>query len=85
MYRSSSRTYAVVWHIYEHKCLYVNQTNPAEKVAAAQLLSRGPATSSESTIKEIHQTTTSKYTKELRDQLFQNEKGKTLYKMGLAK
>lgn len=50
-------------------------TNPAEKVAAAQLLSHGPATSSESTTKEIHQTTTSKYTKELRDQLFQNEKG----------
>lgn len=50
-------------------------TNPAEKVAAAQLLSHGPATSSEATTKEIHQTTTSKYTKELRDQLFQNEKG----------
>ncbi|GFG31129.1 hypothetical protein Cfor_07058 [Coptotermes formosanus] len=50
-------------------------TNPAEKVAAAQLLSHGPATSSEAATKEIHQTTTSKYTKELRDQLFQNEKG----------
>jgi hypothetical protein len=66
-------------------CLYVNQTNPAEKVAAAQLLSHGPATSSEATTKEIHQTTTSKYTKELRDQLFQNEKGKALYEMRVAK
>ncbi|XP_023723178.1 vesicle transport protein USE1 [Cryptotermes secundus] len=49
-------------------------TNPAEKVAATQLLSYGPATSSEAITKEIHQTTTSKYTRELRDQLFQNEK-----------
>jgi hypothetical protein len=55
-------------------CIY--QTNPAEKVAAAQLLSYGPATSSEAVTKEIHHTTTSKYAKELRDQLFQNEKGK---------
>ncbi|KAJ9599850.1 hypothetical protein L9F63_009890 [Diploptera punctata] len=50
-------------------------TNPAEKVVAAQLLSHGSATSSETITKEIHQTTTSKYNKELRDQLFQNEKG----------
>ncbi|KAJ4447962.1 hypothetical protein ANN_09972, partial [Periplaneta americana] len=50
-------------------------TNPAEKIVAAQLLSHGPATSSEGITKEIHQTTTSKYTKELRDQLFQNDKG----------
>jgi hypothetical protein len=63
-------------------CLYIYQTNPAEKVAAAQLLSYGPATSSEAITKEIHQTTTSKYTRELRDQLFQNEKSKAFYKMG---
>jgi hypothetical protein len=61
--------------------LYIYQANPAEKVAAAQLLSYGPATSSEAITKEIHHTTTSKYARELRDQLFHNEKGKALCKI----
>jgi hypothetical protein len=72
-------------HLVTEMCLYVNQTNPVEKVAAAQLLSHGPTSSSEAISKEIHQTTTSKYTKELRDQLFQSEKGMTLYEMLVAK
>nr|CAD7460962.1 unnamed protein product [Timema tahoe] len=46
----------------------------AEKVVAAQLLSHGPTSTSDTITKEIHQKTTSKYTKELRDQLFQNDK-----------
>jgi hypothetical protein len=72
-------------HLSSLLCLHVYQTNPAEKVAAAQLLSRGPATSSEAISKEIHQTTTSKYTKELRDQLLQNGKGMMLSESKLRK
>ncbi|XP_049814179.1 vesicle transport protein USE1 isoform X1 [Schistocerca nitens] len=49
--------------------------NPVEKVVAAQLLPHGTATASETIIKEIHQKTTSKYNKELREQLLQTEKG----------
>ncbi|XP_067001756.1 vesicle transport protein USE1 isoform X2 [Anabrus simplex] len=53
----------------------LDKASPAEKVVAAQLLSHGTATSAENITKEIHQKTTSKYSKELREQLFQNEKG----------
>ncbi|KDR10759.1 vesicle transport protein USE1 isoform X2 [Zootermopsis nevadensis] len=50
-------------------------TNPAEKIVAVQLVPHGPATSSEAVTKEIHQTTASKYAKELREQLLQNGSG----------
>ncbi|GLH01277.1 Vesicle transport protein USE1 [Gryllus bimaculatus] len=49
-------------------------SNPVEKVVATQLLSHGAVASTETVTKEIHQKTTSKYTKELRDQLFQSDK-----------
>lgn len=53
-------------------------SSPVEKVVATQLLSHGAANASESVTKEIHQKTTSKYTKELRDQLFQSDKADDL-------
>nr|CAD7428367.1 unnamed protein product [Timema monikensis] len=52
----------------------LDKPTAAEKVVAAQLLSHGPTSTSDTITKEIHQKTTSKYTKELRDQLFQNDK-----------
>jgi hypothetical protein len=48
---------------------------------AVQLVPHGPATSSEAVIKEIHQTTVSKYAKELREQLLQNGTGMARVKM----
>ncbi|XP_063226086.1 vesicle transport protein USE1 [Bacillus rossius redtenbacheri] len=46
----------------------------AEKVVAAQMLSHGPATSTDTASKEIHQKTTAKYSRELRGQLFNSGK-----------
>lgn len=48
--------------------------NPSEKVVAAQLLCPVP----ESIAKEVHQKTTTKYTKELRDHLLTSDKGRLL-------
>ncbi|XP_071439085.1 vesicle transport protein USE1 isoform X1 [Hetaerina americana] len=49
--------------------------SPSEKVAAVQLLSHAPAATSETITKEIHQKSTSQFVQELRDQLFQTDKG----------
>lgn len=54
-------------------------SNPVERVAAAQMLSKTPMSTMDTRrpniATQIHQKTTAKYTKELRDELFSNEKG----------
>ncbi|KAG8222935.1 hypothetical protein J437_LFUL000230 [Ladona fulva] len=50
-------------------------SSPSEKVVAVQLLSHAPAATSETITKEIHQKSTSQFVQELRDQLFQTDKG----------
>ncbi|XP_046752465.1 vesicle transport protein USE1 isoform X1 [Diprion similis] len=54
-------------------------SNPVERVAAVQMLSKTPVSSTDTVrpniATQIHQKTTAKYTKELRDELFNNDKG----------
>ncbi|XP_046464935.1 vesicle transport protein USE1 isoform X1 [Neodiprion pinetum] len=54
-------------------------SNPVERVAAVQMLSKTPVSSIDTVrpniATQIHQKTTAKYTKQLRDELFNNDKG----------